>query len=480
MKIELEKPAQLINDSTFNMEDHYYNKVLHAQIHQSVKSFLNMDKERIVERFCHLNPMVNKNELMYWLTYKPKHIQWSGTDLFHVVNEKGTKKMVVIETNSSPSGQKSMPLLDDIEERGGYLRLIEKSFLPFVKRQRTILGSYAVIYDKNEMEASGYAKVLAQLVHEKVYLVQYFTEDANPSVRFHEEVMQVRDEEGNWQDIKAAFRYVTQKPWNRIPVKTKTLIYNPVIACLAGGRNKNMAAKAYDLFNAQLSMSNLKVYIPETINDVKLREVPLWVDRFGGHAVIKNPYSNAGQGVYTVTSQQELKAFMDIEHEYDEFIVQSLIGNYHWSTMHGNQKFYHVGMMPNKKSEIYVADLRMMIAATEEGFEPMALYARRAEKPLKEILETFESSWEILGTNLSVRTQEGWDSETKRLKLMDNKDFNTLGLSLDSLIEGYIQSVLSTIAIDQMAVRLIGSKKTLRKKLFQDLNPDAALMSEII
>jgi hypothetical protein len=63
---------------------------------------------------------------------------------------------------------------------------------------------------------------------------------------------------------------------------------------------------------------------------------------------------------------------------------------------------------------------------------------------------------------------------------MDNKDFNTLGLSLDSLIEGYIQSVLSTIAIDQMAVRLIGSKKTLRKKLFQDLNPDAALMSEII
>ncbi len=79
----------------------------------------------------------------------------------------------------------------------------------------------------------------------------------------------------------------------------KTLIYNPVIACLAGGRNKNMAAKAYDLFNAQLSMSNLKVYIPETINDVKLREVPLWVDRFGGHAVIKNPYSNGRtRGLY--------------------------------------------------------------------------------------------------------------------------------------------------------------------------------------
>ncbi len=313
------------------------------------------------------------------------------------------------------------------------------------------------------MEASGYAKVLAQLVAEKVYLVQYFTEDKNPSVRLIDEVMQVRDASGNWHDIKAAFRYVTQKPWNRIPVKSKTVIYNPIVACLAGGRNKNMAAKAYDVFNAQLSAAHLKVYSPETINDVKLREVPIWVHRFGGHAVIKNPYSNAGQGVYTVTSEQELEAFMAIEHDYDEFIVQSLIGNYHWSTVHGEQKYYHVGMMPNKKSEIYVADLRMMIASTQEGFEPMVIYARRAEKPLKEILEPFENSWEILGTNLSVRTQEGWDSETKRLKLMDNKDFNTLGLSVDSLVEGYIQSVLSTIAIDQMAIRLISSKKMLRK-----------------
>ncbi|WZL82583.1 hypothetical protein QBE53_05595 [Vallitaleaceae bacterium 9-2] len=480
MKIELERPAKLMQDLTFNMEEHYYNKVIHAQIHQSVKAFFNMDKQRIVERFCHLNPMVDKEELMRWLLYQPRHMQWSGTDLFHVVNEQGAKKMVVIETNSSPSGQKSMPLLNDTEERGGYLRLMEKSFLPFVKKQRTIPGSYAVIYDKNEMEASGYAKVLAQLVAEKVYLVQYFTEDKNPSVRFIDEVMQVRDASGNWHDIKAAFRYVTQKPWNRIPVKSKTVIYNPIVACLAGGRNKNMAAKAYDVFNAQLSAAHLKVYSPETINDVKLREVPIWVHRFGGHAVIKNPYSNAGQGVYTVTSEQELEAFMAVEHDYDEFIVQSLIGNYHWSTVHGEQKYYHVGMMPNKKSEIYVADLRMMIASTQEGFEPMAIYARRAEKPLKEILEPFENSWEILGTNLSVRTQEGWDSETKRLKLMDNKDFNTLGLSVDSLVEGYIQSVLSTIAIDQMAIRLISSKKMLRKKLFSDLNPDAALINEII
>ncbi|WP_432403494.1 hypothetical protein [Wukongibacter sp. M2B1] len=480
MKIEHGKPAVKITDKTFNMEEHYYNKVLHAQIHQLVKFFMNMDKKRIVERFCHLNPIVNREELIKWLNYKPKYIQWSGTDLFHVTTEKGEKRMVVIETNSSPSGQKSMPLLNDNEEMGGYKRLIERSFLPFIKEKRAIQGDYAVLYDKNEMEATGYAIALAQLVQEDVYLVPFFNEDHAASVRFNNEVMQVRDENENWHDIKAAYRYVTQKPWNRIPIKTKTILYNPIIACLAGGRNKRLASKAYDIFNAELKSVNLKIRTPETINDVKLKEIPLWLERFGGQAVVKNPYSNAGQGVYTITSQSELDAFMAEEHDYNDFIIQSLVGNYNWSTTSSDGKYYHVGMIPNKKSEIYVADLRFMIASTRDGFAPMALYARRAEEPLKDELEAFEDSWKMLGTNLSVKTIDGWDSEIRRLKLMDNKDFNQLGLSLDSLIEAYIQSVLSTIAIDKMANQLIGRKKNLKLKLFNAINGDQILMDEIM
>ncbi len=480
MKIEHGKPATKVIDKSFNMEQHYYNKVLHAQIHQLVKYFCNMNKSRISDRFCHLNPMVNRTELMTWLHYKPKYIQWSGTDLFHVTTEKGAKRMIVIETNSSPSGQKSMPLLNDNDEMGGYRRLIENSFLPFVKEKRTIQGHYAVIYDKNEMEATGYAKTLSGLVKEDVYLVPFFNEDQAASVRFVDEVMQVKDETGQWHSIKAAYRYVTQKPWNRIPIKTKTIIYNPIIACLAGGRNKRMASKAYDIFNAELKLSNLKIRTPETINDVKFNEIPLWLERFGGQAVIKNPYSNAGQGVYTVTSPLELAVFQSEEHDYNDFIVQSLIGNYNWSTTSSEGKYYHVGMIPNKKNEIYVADLRFMIASTKDGFVPIAMYARRAEKPLKNNLEAFENSWDILGTNLSVKTPDGWDSETRRLKLMDNKDFNQLGLSLDSLIEAYIQSVLSTIAIDKMADQLIGSKKSLKRKLFHAMNGDPILMDEIM
>ena len=113
--------------------------------------------------------------------------------------------------------------------------------------------------------------------------------------------------------VRAAYRYVTQRPWTRIPVLTRTLILNPVLACLAGGRNKMIASKAYEIFNGTLQGSGLGVRTPETIRDVRHNEIPLWVERFGGHAVVKIPYSNAGQGVYTITSREELDAFIGQE-----------------------------------------------------------------------------------------------------------------------------------------------------------------------
>ncbi len=479
MEIKFSEPAQLISPDSFEVDKHYYEKVVNAQAHTLVSYFMNMSKERVVERYCHLNPLIDHGYLMSLIEYKPKHIYWTGTDLFHVTTAKGNKKMIVVETNSSPSGQKSMPVLHDNQEMGGYKRLLEESFLPLLNSKRLPKGHLAIVYDKNYIEASGYAAALAELTGENVFLVTFYSDDDNSSVRFNNGIMEVRDADDTWHPIRAAFRYVTQKPWNRIPVATKTLIYNPIIACLAGGRNKLVASKAYDLFNAELKNNGLKIFTPETIMNVNLKEIPLWVNRFGGHAVIKNPYSNAGQGVYTITNEKELDEFMALEHHYKNFIVQSLVGNYEWSTMSSEGKFYHVGTVPNKRKNIYASDLRFMIAATQEGFKPIAMYARRAKSPLTSTLDDSRKSWDMLGTNLSVKLSNGWDSDVSRLKLMDRKDFNILGLSLDNLIEGYIQSVLSTIALDKMAKYLINSRKQLNKRLFSSLNPDPILIKEI-
>jgi hypothetical protein len=63
---------------------------------------------------------------------------------------------------------------------------------------------------------------------------------------------------------------------------------------------------------------------------------------------------------------------------------------------------------------------------------------------------------------------------------MDRRDFNKLGIGLDDLIDAYLQTVLSVIAIDKMAQNLINSKGKFKAKLFQSLDDDPALLTEIL
>ncbi len=473
--------AVRITPNTFERANHWYPRAMNATLHPMANFFFNLTTSRIINRYCHLHPRIKAEKLEELLKYKPKHFFWSGADLIHVTSAGAKRQMVVIETNSCPSGQKSMPLRDENQEMGGYRALIENTFLPQLKSRRLgKTGVLAVLYDKNPVEASGYAHAMSDLTGETVYYVPCKQNQTDPDWRWDEGQLSVRTPEGEWLKVRAAFRYVTQKPWSRLPINSKTFIFNPSIACIAGGRNKLIAAKAYDFLNGELRDSGLKINTPETIWDVSKASIPFWVEKLGGQAVIKVPYSNAGQGVYTIVSPEELAAFMESDFEYDKFIVQSLIGNYNWSSATEQGRLYHVGTLPDKKGNSYVADLRMMIQQTEQGFRPISIYARRALRPLVNKLESSASSWEILGTNLSIKTETGWDSDTNRLLMMDQKDYNKIGLGMDDLIEAFIQTVLSTIAIDKMAQNLISTKGTLKQKLFMSFNNDPHLLKEIM
>ncbi|WP_235295904.1 hypothetical protein [Portibacter marinus] len=475
------RDLKIYTPGSFEPENHWYDKALNATLHPMVSFFLNLGNDRIVERYCHLNPRVRKSALEDLLKARPKYFRWAGADLINVTSASGNRNMVVIENNSCPSGQKSMPLLQDHEEKGGYKELIERTFLPSLKGQRLITeGKLAVLFDKNPMEASGYAATIADVLDENVYYLPFTFADLGKTLKYKKGVLYFLDEKENWTPIKAAFRYVTQKPWNRIPIETKTKILNPVLACLSGGRNKMMAAKAYDIYNAELRGTGLKIVTPETIWDVSKNEIPLWVRKMGGQAVIKVPYSNAGQGVYTIVNQSELDHFMSQDFEYDRFIVQSLIGNYNWSSSGSKGKLFHVGTIPNLKGQTFVTDVRMMVSASPEGIRPLCVYSRRSKEPLLNELKEGSASWDMLGTNLSVKLGENeWGSETNRLVLMDRRDFNKLGIGVDDLIEGYIQTVLSMLAIDSMSKNLINANGKFRKRLFASLNDDPHLISEI-
>lgn len=469
-------PIEIVNPGSFEQDSHYYPKVINAQPHPMVSFFRGLTTEQIINRYCHLKPNVDPTSLSECIFYKPKYFKWAGVDLFHVATPSGHRHMIVVETNSCPSGQKSMPQFSFEDEKGCYKHLIKSTFVPFFRSK--IEGKLAVFYDKNYMEASGYAATIADETNEPVLLVPFFSGN-HEHVKIEQGVYYVYLSE-QWVPIRAVFRYVTQKPWNRIPIKTKTKILNPIISCLAGGRNKIIAAKAYELFNATLQGTGLKIHTPETVCDIGIHEIPLWVERFGEHAVVKVPYANAGQGVFTITNKTELDSFMKMDHVYDQFIVQSLIGNSSWSSETEKGKFYHVGTVPNKSNRIYAADLRMMGCYGVDGFRPLAMYGRRARLPLPSTLKDELDSWSILGTNLSVKKGENqWESDSSRLILTDYKEFNMLGLSFDELIEGYVQLVLAVNAIDRMAINLINKKGELKSKLFKSFDNDKQLLEEI-
>jgi hypothetical protein len=146
--------------------------------------------------------------------------------------------MIIVETNSCPSGQKSMPLLDESDELGGYGTVIRTAFRHLIacstdetslatsssssmsSRLHTIFpsttsrmnmansdyynhttdtsikGDLAVVFDKNPMEASGYAAAMADVYNERVWLVEYLETDIDPPVRWTEDaVMEIRDED---------------------------------------------------------------------------------------------------------------------------------------------------------------------------------------------------------------------------------------------------------------------------------------------
>jgi hypothetical protein len=456
MKLSISKNVHLVEPGDFEPSDHWYPRVLNSNIHPMVAFFLNLSHKQMIERYKRLKPKVNSDHLLDILTYQPKYFRWAGSDLMYVLNREGEKSLTLIETNSCPSGQKSMPLLDQSVEQGGYKRLIENTFKPMVSAH-SMEGVLAVVYDKNPMENIGYAATIADSFREDVYLAQFNNKDLDPPIRFENDQMQVRIDENRWLPVRAAFRYVTQEPWNRLPLNTNTLILNPIQACLAGGRNKEIASIAYEDFNQKFHTSNLRIHTPRTIRNVGLSKLPDYFKELNGNFVIKLPDSNAGQGVYTITSEKEFSNILkkleaDPERTY---LLQELIaGNFLAGSGPGYGNYAHIGTIPDSKNRIFAFDIRLMIQSTDIGFRPIAGYSRRSRYPLNQPLPENLDSWDVYGTNLSVKSEQGWEYDDARLMIFDIRNFANLGLGLDDLIEGFIQTCQAVYAIDNNAKKI--------------------------
>ena len=347
------RASRRVRPGEFEPENHFYPRVLNAQIHPLVRFFLGMDNARIAARYSHLHPLVKQEAVLAALTHRTSHFRWGGADLFHAADAEGVRRMYVIETNSCPSGQKSIPRLDEMEEQGSYRRLLSQTFVPMLKRTWACLrvSVLAVLYDKNFMEVSGYASVIADLTGEDVWLVPCFVDDDPPWMRVNEQADH-RDPDARGRVARGAGGVPLRDPEAMVadPAGHSDDGVQPGRGVSRRAGETRCSPRRPTIFTTLSSTEHgLRIESPETIWDVSLREIPIWVERMGGCAVVKNPYSNAGQGVWTITSSKRSStSLMESEQHYDQFIVQQLIGNVGWSSRAERGAIYHVGTVPNR------------------------------------------------------------------------------------------------------------------------------------
>uniref|UniRef100_A0A5S6QY74 ATP-grasp domain-containing protein n=1 Tax=Trichuris muris TaxID=70415 RepID=A0A5S6QY74_TRIMR len=463
-------------------EKHFYAKVINSRIHPTVRRLLYASNEELATHYCTMHPQADRLELLRVMNTSSKWYRWAGADLIRTVNLENQERMVVIEMNSCPSGNKSVPFVDWGYE--GYRRVMENAFVPILISDKTLpSGSLAVLYDvmKQRKESYAYALMLAKLTKEQVYLVNVGFQPQLPDyMRWSPEgVCQLEVKPGEWLDVRALFRYVTRKPWLKLPLLSKTMIMNPVIACLAGGRNKLVAAKAYKQFNEIHAGAGLKINVPYTLTDVTKKGIMEHAEEMNHQMVVKVPYSNCGVGVYTITCKEELQRFFDAGHTYDKYIVQSIISHPSWKRSGCPNQLFHIGCCPQfEPNNRYVADLRFMITAGPNGWMPVAIYCRRAPEPLTANCPPGRS-WDMLGTNLSIGSDGTRGTDTSRLILVDEESFPDMAIGYDELVECYVQTVLAASAIDQQCQRLMSDRQHFDLRLFMQLDDDQTFIDEV-
>ncbi|KAF0533043.1 hypothetical protein F8M41_010742 [Gigaspora margarita] len=420
-------------------------------------SFFNLGNDRIITRYKNLNPQVDVNVLRNYLEYNPKFFKWAASDFFNVIDSNGNRQMIIVESGSSPAGQSAMPLFNINNKRqNGYTFVIQTAFKQALKNTDPSLGELAIVYDDGayKIEVAGYAAAISEETKEHVWVVKLQNDaEYEQPIKWENQIMYIKDQDRVWHPIRACFNHI-DKPWCHFSLKSKTVVFNHVILCLAGGYNKIMASKSFELFNNELSGSGLAIRFPETICNVNKSEVSSYIEKMGGRAVIKAPYDSSGKNIYIITNSEELKKFIDANLPYEKFIVQSLVDNRLWSEKLHPGIFYHIGTMPDDHNQI---------------FNPLPTYLPNNSN---------WNSWKFFGTNITDESDSKEALEYERLITIDQKEFDITGFSIDDLIDAYVQTVLSVIAIDKMCQKLLDNNE-FNYELYHSLNPDNVLLGEL-
>lgn len=71
--------SRKIGEGEFVPEKHFYPRVVNAEVHSLIETFLSLGNDRIIGRYTNLNPQIKPEILKSILSYSPSHFQWAGT-----------------------------------------------------------------------------------------------------------------------------------------------------------------------------------------------------------------------------------------------------------------------------------------------------------------------------------------------------------------------------------------------------------------
>lgn len=70
--------ARKVNQGEFEADKHFYPRVLNAEVHSSIETFLSLSNDQMIARHTNLNPRIKSESLKRILSYSPTHFQWAG------------------------------------------------------------------------------------------------------------------------------------------------------------------------------------------------------------------------------------------------------------------------------------------------------------------------------------------------------------------------------------------------------------------
>lgn len=138
----------------------------------------------------------------------------------------------------------------------------------------------------------------------------------------------------------------------------------------------------------------------------------------------------------------------------------------------------------NLNNQLYASTVRIIACSDPSGFKMTAIRAARAARPFTSIRseenKLLTDSIETLDEDAYITNLGTTGRSESRAIIIDDAAMDALAIGIDDVVDGFMQTVFSIHAIEDMCKRFTTKDGELNLELLKELNPDPQLLAELI